>query len=301
MLNWLKKRLWPQIWGTLEQWQEDDGGQSAAALAFYTAFSFFPLVLVLLAALGFVLEKTRWGQEANQDYLLKPIQQHVSPELAAQLNQILEQVKTDAPFNGPLGFLMLLFGAIGIFSQMESVFARIWKAQLPPPDMHWLAIVWRILFARLKAFGVLMMLGLFVVLTFVSSLAASTIAHLTEDGPLGNYPLRTMQFGIGLALNILLFTVTYRLFSPKLLRWREALQGSLAAGLLWEVGRIALTQFLIRGGYTAYGVVGSFIAVMFWFYYAWNVVFFGAEYSQVACRIRRRGAGELPAPMKLGT
>jgi membrane protein len=45
-------------------------------------------------------------------------------------------------------------------------------------------------------------------------------------------------------------------------------------------------MFLLRGGYSAYGVIGSFIAMMMWFYYAWTVLFFGAEYVQVTHRIR---------------
>jgi membrane protein len=56
------------------------------------------------------------------------------------------------------------------------------------------------------------------------------------------------------------------------------------AAVVWEIGRMILAAFLIGNKYSAYGVVGSFIAVMLWIYYASTVVFLGAEYVQVICR-----------------
>jgi membrane protein len=107
------------------------------------------------------------------------------------------------------------------------------------------------------------------------------------------WPVKIMQLMLGMVLNNLFFLFLYRFFSPRFVWWTECMQGSLIASVLWEGGRIALTSYLIQSSYTAYGVVGSFIAMMLWFYYAWSVVFFGAEFAQVTCRFRREQSGEL--------
>ena len=81
--------------------------------------------------------------------------------------------------------------------------------------------------------------------------------------------------------------------------WWECLQGGLLAGIFWEGGRFVLTLFLLRGAYDAYGVIGSFIAIMLWFYYAWTVLLFGAEIrAGIASNARRHGTPHTPPPRR---
>jgi membrane protein len=156
------------------------------------------------------------------------------------------------------------------------------------------------LFVRLKAFLVVLILGLFIVVTFFTGIALSGIrkfiAERVADYPsvaeyVGDILLNDslwywLQFGVGYGLNVIFFTITYRLFSLRRTSWWECLKGGLLSGFLWELGRYALTLYLLRGGYSAYGVIGSFIGIMLWFYYAWTVLFFGAEFVQVSHRMR---------------
>jgi membrane protein len=313
-MGWLKNKFWPQLRETLNEWQNDDTGQYAAALSFYTAFSFFPLILVLLSGLGWFLSTTEIAKQENiENYILEPVRKQAGEEAAKQLDAILgtikEQLKTQASVGWSTGFFMLLLGAIGIFAQMESAFARIWKEYLPQPKPGIWPLIQRLLLGRLKAFVVVLGLGIFMVLTFLSSFLLSGIAtgidnldkvewlqRLKEwfieiapwfaNLPLGSWTLRGMQFGTGVALNLLLFLFLYRMFSPRRIGWMSCVRGSIVASLLWELGRIGLTWYLLRGGYTAYGVIGSFIAIMLWFFYAWNVMFFGAEWGEVSWRLR---------------
>jgi membrane protein len=77
----------------------------------------------------------------------------------------------------------------------------------------------------------------------------------------------------------LAFTTIYKVLPKPRIRWRDAAHGGIFASLLWEAGRQALAAYLLRLNYpSAYGVVGSFLAVMLWAYYASLVILFGAEY-----------------------
>ena len=85
-----------------------------------------------------------------------------------------------------------------------------------------------------------------------------------------------------ITLNALVFTLLYRVLPKVTVSWRNALQGGLVAAVIWEVGRQLLAAFVIGQRYTsAYGVIGSLLAIMLWGYYSVAVVFVGAEFIQV--------------------
>jgi membrane protein len=310
-MGWLKTALWPQFRETIYEWQSDDTGQYAAALSFYTAFSFFPLLLVLLSGLGWFLSTTELAKEQNiENYIIEPVRKQAGDQAASELKKILDTIKdqlqTRASVSWSTGFVMLLLGAVGIFAQMESAFARIWKEYLPQPKPGIWALIQRLLLGRLKAFVVVLGLGTFMVLTFLSSFLLSSVATLfdnieeigwvhdmweampvwLQELPIGTWTLRGLQFGVGITLNLLLFLFLYRLFCPRRIGWSACIRGSMVASLLWELGRVGLTWYLLRGGYSPYGVIGSFIAIMLWFFYAWNVMLFGAEWGEVFWRLR---------------
>jgi membrane protein len=285
MVRWFKDRLWPLAWRTVREWNGDDGGLLAASLAFYTAFSFFPLLLVLLSIFGFVLRFSAEAQQVQAE-LIDVVAQQASPALAQQLSRVMAEIQESAVVGGPLGLATLLFGAIGIFANMEVAFHRIWKTRdLPGEHKGWLHTVREVLFVRFKAFLVVLSLGLFIVATFFTGIVLSALRTYAGDFPYDERFWGVVQFAIGFALDGVFFTVTYWLFSVRKTKWFECLVGGLLASFFWELGRLALTQFLLRGGYNAYGVIGSFIAMMLWFYYAWTVLFFGAEFVQVTHRM----------------
>jgi membrane protein len=286
MVHWFMHRVWPLVSRTVREWNGDDGGLLAASLAFYTAFSFFPLLLVLLSIAGFVLKLSPEAQQAQQE-LINVVAQQGSQKLADQLERVMGQIESAAAVGGPLGLATLLFGAIGIFANMETAFHRIWKARDLPSEHHgWLGMIWQVLFVRLKAFVIVLILGLFIISTFFAGIVLTAVRRYVGDFPLDETLWYWVQIATGYFLNVLFFTLTYRVFSWRKTSWWECLQGGLLASVFWELGRYALTQYLLRGGYDAYGVIGSFIAMMLWFYYAWTVLFFGAEFVQVTHRMR---------------
>ena len=80
--------------------------------------------------------------------------------------------------------------------------------------------------------------------------------------------------------NALLFGLIYKVLPKVTVRWRDALAGGLLVSLVWILGQHLLVTFLIGPSYTAYGIVGSFIAVMIWVYYVSVILFLGAEFVE---------------------
>ena len=146
----MAQRVWYVIQQTFARWSRNDGNLLAASMAYYAAFSFFPLLLVLISALGFALQFSASAQSAQQQ-LLEMLSRSTAPALADEVQRILAEVQTRAVFNGPLGLVTLLFGAIGIFSQLESAFDRLWH-DTSPHARGIRAAVRNALWNRLKAF-----------------------------------------------------------------------------------------------------------------------------------------------------
>ena len=147
MYGWLRHRLVPTLRDTFRAWSEDDGPLLSAAMAYYAAFSLFPLILVLISVLGLVMRFSDKVQNSQQK-LLEVVGENTSPWLADQLEAMLAGVETSASLNAPVGLLVLIAAAIGIFMQLEAIFDRIWREE-KPKQRGMVAAVKRALFDRL--------------------------------------------------------------------------------------------------------------------------------------------------------
>jgi membrane protein len=268
--------------------QAHDGTLSAASIAYYIALSFFPLLLVLVAGLASFLEWTQTGQDA-QHTLLHTISQQMSPDLAKQVGRMLNAVQDRASASGPIGFLVLLASSIAIFGQLDAAFDRVW--QLPTnPHATWREWIRKMVLQRLKSLAMLLGLAAFVIAVMLTSMVWSGFERLASET---QFPVvHSVRWEVILALNLVLtwiaLAVLYR-FVPKAdVRWWHAVRGGLMAALLWEVGRQALAAYVLHSNYqSAYGIIGSFIVMMLWAYYASLVILIGAEY------VRELGEEEL--------
>ncbi len=277
----LPRKLGRRLWLTHLGFQAHEGVLSAAGIAYYVALSFFPLLLVLVAGLGTVLAWTQVGREA-QHQLLETIAKQASPDLAQQVERMLNTVKERAPASGPIGFVALIASAILIFAQLDTAFDHIWRL---PRDPHstWKTWVVQLVYQRLKALGMLVGVGGFIVLVMITSMVWSGIERALEPRiELGPWLRWGTSLWINLLLNWIAFTMIYRVVPKTAIRWWDAFRGGLLAALLWEIGRQALAAYLLHLNYpSAYGIIGSFIAVMLWAYYVALVLLFGAEYVRV--------------------
>ncbi len=274
--------VWQPMAATFERFHRDDGELLAAAVAYYAALSFFPLLLVLISGLGLFLQFTDIGRTAEQQ-VLGTIAEYSSPSVKQDIAEILESVQSKAPISGPVGLLTLILAALVLFAQFDRAFDRIWNVE-SPKKRGILATLKYILFHRLRAFCMLLGLGTLVVISFLAGLTLSAIENYTSGAlPWAAGVWLLISAGTSIVINIFAFTVIYKVLPKVPVRWSEGFRGGMIAAVVWEVGRQILAAFLIGDKFSAYGIVGSFLAVMLWTYYAATVLFLGAEYIQVVC------------------
>ena len=285
------KPIWNWITGqasllseAYDRWCEDDGWLMASAVAYYASLSFFPIVLLLITGMGLYFDFTEGGRDAEAE-IVEVIEEQVSPTVGEQVAEVLDQVSDEVTVSGPLAIGGLLFTAIAIFAQFDTAFDRIWGVR-DDRTLGMLASIRYVLFVRLVAF---LMLGGLAVLVLGVFTIGLVIQAARDRLPLPGYFWAVVNFITPLLLNVLTFAVVYRVLPKVRVKWYEAFRGAVFAALLWELGRWLLASFLIGDRYsTSYAVIGSFIAVMLWIYYAVAVLFFGAEYIQSFCRHCRR-------------
>ncbi len=273
------KRLWSITQQTFARFANNDGVTLAAATAYYAAFSFFPLVYVLINALGFALRFSESAQTARQK-LLEMLAERTSPALTDQVRAILADVELGASFNVFFGPLILLFGAIGIFSQMEFAFDRLWHDTRQQKHGIRAAIV-NALWNRLKAFLALLALGILMIVVFVANMLLPAVRIWTEHLPAGTSIWDVMQLGFSVGLNTLVLSLIYLLMPRRSVRWLHAACGGFVTAIVWQIGNELLSRFMTGGRYSAYGVVGSFIVVMLWVYCASFLLYLGGQLVQV--------------------
>ncbi len=279
MLVWMKTRLWPALCAAVSNWSRDDGFLLSAALAYYASVSLFPICLVVFAGLGFLSQISPEFQDQQGD-LLAMVERNASPWLADQLRQMLAGIKTQAAIGGPLGLLTLLVTAISVFVQLDACIARIWG--LPVATSRGVAAALKTaLHDRLVAFLLLLGVGALVFVVFLLNLVLTGIRPFVLDSTEGKALWQLVPTLVTVGLNCLLFAAIYKILPKVAVRWHAAAAGGLLTAFTWQIGQRVLESIVISNNYSAYGVVGSFLAVMLWMYYASAVVLLGAEFVHV--------------------
>jgi membrane protein len=288
------KTLFELLKQTFKDWQADHAPRLAAALAYYTAFSLAPLLVIAIAIAGLLL-----GQDQVRTQVLGLVQSSVSADAATLLGSLLDSAAK--PREGliatVIGLVTLVFGAIGAFGQLQNSLDAIWDVE----DRVKPGGIIGMIRTNLLNFGMVIFLGFLLLV----SLVLSTI--LTGVGQwMGTYLgtgiiLQIINIVIGFAVITLLFALIYKVLPHTEVAWRDVWVGAAFTALLFSVGRYVLSLYLATSGTaSSYGAAGSFVVILLWIYYSAQILLFGAEFTQVfsarfGTRAARAGQSGQPA------
>lgn len=124
---------------------------------------------------------------------------------------------------------------------------------------------------------------------FFTDVVMASVRSSVVDLPLGQPSWRAIQLSVSIVCDAALLATIYHALPKARVRWRSALGGGLLAAVVWAVGRWLLLLLLVGNQYGAYGVLGSLMGVMFWYYFASAVVVFGAEFVRALSEEGARG------------
>ncbi len=256
---------------------EDKAPQLGAALSYYTVFSLAPLILVLLAILGLVFRNNpagAWQKLTEQlSYFLDRSALEVIHSIAQKASQPNKSVLATV-----IGVALALFGASGVFGQLQDSLNTIWGVKAKPG-----AGIWGFLRTRFLSFG---MVGGVCFLLLVSM----TIEGLLKQ--FSHYIQALLPGGLAIAITVylifdfgvvtLMLALIFKILPDATIRWRDVWIGAVMTALLFVLGKWALGLYLGSGSAaSAYGAASSLITLLLWVYYSAQILLFGAEFTQV--------------------
>lgn len=259
---------------TFTEWSDDKCPQLGAALAYYTVFSLAPLLLLCLAIAGLIYHGDASGKIQVQ------LGQLVGEKGGAAIQDMLKSA--GEPSKGVLatilGIVIALFGASGVFGQLQDALNTIWGVK-PRPGGG----VWAFIRARFLSFA---MVGGVCFLLLASLVATSLVTGLGEtigDGlPGGKALWAVVNFLVSLAVVVVLFAMVFKFLPDAKIQWRDVWVGAGLTAVLFNVGKFGLGVYLGSGkAASAYGAASSLITVLLWIYYTSQIALFGAEFTQI--------------------
>jgi membrane protein len=269
---------------TVREWSNDRAAELGAALAFYTALSLAPLLVLVVVLAGAVL-----GRSGIQNQIVNQASSAIGQNAASLFQTILQNAgnRGSGLIATVISLTMLMFGASGVFGQLKKTLNQVWELEASSKRG-----IWGIVKNRLVAFAMVLGAGALLVasLSLDSALAAldSTLGTAIPALPaLTNLTqiLRTAQvakFFVSFVVFAALFAFIYKTVPDAKIGWEDVWIGGAATSLLFTVGNLLIGLYLGRGTVgSAYGAAGSLVAFLVWVYYSAQVFFFGAEFTQV--------------------
>ena len=260
---------------TFVDWNEDKVPRLGAALAFYTALSIAPLLVLSLRVAAFA-----FGDDAARGEIQHQFESMIGKEGSEAVEAMLQNA--NEPENGTMAtifsFVTLLFGASGVFGQLQDSLNTIWEVKPKPGRGIWGFLRDRFLSIAMVmgvAFLLLVSLVISASLSFAGSYAMQWPRELSRLGQIVN-------IAVSLAVFTGIFAMMFKYLPDVKIAWKDVWLGAFITAILFTIGKFAIDLYIGRSAMaSAFGVAGSLIVLLVWVYYSAQIMFFGAEFTQV--------------------
>lgn len=263
---------------TFQEWSNDKASRLSAALAYYTIFSIAPLLIIVIAIAGAV-----FGDEAAKGQIFGQIQGLVGEAGAKLIQDAIKNASQpkQSAIASIISVIVLLFGATGLFTELQDALNTIWEVQPKPGRTVKNMVRVRVLsFAMILGIGFLLLVSL-----TTSTVLAALVAYFNNLLPGVDFIWRVVNFILSFVVTTVLFGLIFKVLPDVKITWSDVWIGAALTSVLFSLGRFLLGQYLGNGSFgSAYGAAGSIVVVIAWVYYAAQILFFGAEFTQVYAR-----------------
>jgi membrane protein len=259
-------------------WVRNRAPSMGAALAFYSAFTMAPLLIIAISITGSI-----FGEDAARGAIDTQLMSVVGPTATAAIKSLLSaaQSKSRGVIASVVGTVTLLIGAVTVLMELQIDLDRIWGA--PPRKRAGLSGVLR---SHAVSLGIVLGIGFLLLLSLVvtSVLAMSTRkwGYFLPGFASMLYVIHTV---LSLALVASLIAILYKWLPNVPVAWREVWIGSITTAALFQVGQIGIGLYLTHSAVaSAYGAAGAMVVVLLWLYYSAQIFLFGAEFTHAYAR-----------------
>ncbi|HEX3582606.1 MAG TPA: YihY/virulence factor BrkB family protein, partial [Thermoanaerobaculia bacterium] len=285
------KRIFALFKQTWTEFSDDKAQRLGAALAYYTIFSLGPILLIAVSIAGLV-----FGKEAAQGRIGQELQGVFGANVATQLNTMIANAgkKGSGTIAMIIGIVTLLLGAAGVFGQLKDALNTIWNVE--PKKSGGIMTTIR---QRFLSMAMVLGVGFLLLVSLVIDAAISAMGHwISARFPGGEAVFQILQLIVSLAVITVLFAMIFRYLPDTKVEWRDVWLGAGFTGFLFVIGKFGLGLWLGKGSIgSAYGAAGSLVILLVWIYWSAQILFFGAEFTQVYANAHGSKVGERAAQL----
>jgi membrane protein len=270
---------WQFIWGILKDsvkhWIDDGAPRLGAAMAYYAIFSVAPFFMIVIGVAGLLFR-----EQAARGEVFRVLENVMGQQSASAIEEIIKQSHnlTGSAWKIAFGVILALFGASGVFLQLQDALNIIWKVK-PRPGRAILDVIR----TRALSVAVVFCTGFLVVLSLVTTtMLEAVIRHIPHADSAGLPVWRVIHMVIAFLFLSLLFAIIFKVLPDAHVSWRNVWMGSLVTSALFALGKYVIGQYMARSGIaSAFGAAGALVGILVWIYYSSQIFLFGAEFTRV--------------------
>lgn len=283
------KGIWTSLKKTFKTFDDIDPFNKSIVIAYYSILSLPGLLVIIINIAGYF-----FGQEAVTGELTRQIDDVIGGNTAADLEKIVARasVSEKSTLSSILGVVTLVFGATGVFYNLQQIFNAIWEVK-PKPKGKLL----KLLKDRVFSFGLILVIGFLLLISLVVSAVLSAVSNWVAANIAEGLQVvfKVLDVVVSLGVITLLFASLFRFLPDARVRWRSVWVGAVLTSLLFVVAKFLLGLYFGKSepGST-YGAAGSIVLIMLWVSYAGVILLFGGLFTRVYANER----GHITAPSK---
>lgn len=279
--------FWKLLKTAAKRWNDRDPWRESAIMAYYAIFSLPGLLLVIITLAGYFFEEGRIS-----GYINEQISDALGKDTARQVQAVVNMAydENQSLFATLVGIATILFGATGIFYQLQISLNFIWDVK---PDSS--NGIWQIVLARLLSFGLIIFIAFLLLVSLVVTTLISAVWKFIQDY-LPDYMMflsHIINFVVSFAIITFLFAIMFKFLPDAKIRWRTVWTGSILTAFLFVIGKTALGIYFGEANPgSGYGAAGFIILILLWTSYTSMIIFYGAEFTRAYADFRYGGVIE---------
>ncbi len=271
------KSIWSFIVDVFNKFIDDKCPKLGAALSFYTIFSLAPLLIIAIGVAGLI-----FGESAARGQIFGEIKSMVGEESAILIQSALKQVSfsTANIIAIVISVITMIIGSTVVFVELQDSLDMVWKVK-PKPGR---SIIKGLLKDRAKSFGLVIGTGFLLLVSLIISAVTSALSnYITEkfvEVPV--FLLDIVDIIISLTIIFILFGMIFKGLPDVHLEWRHVWVGALVTASLFVIGKFFISLYIGQSSLSStYGTASSLVVLLLWVYYSSQILFLGAEFTQV--------------------
>src|SRR6478609_3279405 len=284
--------FWGLLKDTFRQWIGREPFNNSIIIAYYTIFSLPGLLIIIINLAGYFYDKQEITTQITNE-----IQGIVGGDTAKDIESIITKASEskNTVISSIVGIATLLFGATGVFYQLQQMLNKIWKVAPKAKTRH---KILELMKYRLFSFGLIVVVGFLLLVSLVLSAGLSALSswvsiHMSESVMLF---FRLMDIVVSLSIITLLFAAIFKFLPDVKVKWRDVWPGAFLTSILFVIAKFVLGLYFGESDLgSTYGAAGSIILIMLWVSYSGLILLFGSEFTHVY--ISRHGKVAEPTPV----